>query len=153
MANELATTEMIQLYALSLTPQECDEHRAWIGVRIEALLDPYWDKRPSDLVKAEIVMDWMDALQNYSPDEIRAGCRRYLSGAKRASKPKPGDIRAECDAMRADILRDYDLRMMREAAKRPVFVAPDPSPEELAQKRARAQEWVEKAGFGKRMPQ
>lgn len=91
----------IRLYAQSLSPQECTSHRAWIGVRVEALLDGYWQNRPSDLVKAEILADWMDALQNFSPDEIRAGCRDYLSSQDCDRKPKPGDIRDMINRRRA----------------------------------------------------
>lgn len=79
-------------YAQSLPPQERSKHRVWIGVRIEALLDGYWNARPSDAVKAEIMADWMDALENYHPDEIRAACRGYVNGPNRDRKPKTGDI-------------------------------------------------------------
>lgn len=79
-------------YVQSLSPREAFEHRAWIGVRIEALLDGYWNSRPSDAVKAEIMADWMDALENYHPDEIRAACRGYVNGPNRDRKPKTGDI-------------------------------------------------------------
>jgi hypothetical protein len=74
---------------------------AFIGVRAEALLEPYWDARPSDLVKAEILTDWMAALQGYSPDEIRNACRAYLQGHDCRIKPKPGDIRRIIDTDRA----------------------------------------------------
>lgn len=63
-------------------------------MRVEALLDGYWQSRPGDLVKAEILADWMDALQNFTPDEIRRACRDYLAGPDCQRKPKPGDIRA-----------------------------------------------------------
>jgi hypothetical protein len=98
MGTEIATDRMkaagIVNYASSLPPRKVDEHRAFIGLRIEALLDPYWDRRPADLILAEIVLDWMDALQMFTPEEIRTACREYLNGPDRRSKPKPGDIRA-----------------------------------------------------------
>lgn len=56
------------------------------------MLDGYWNSRPSDAVKAEIMADWMDALENYHPDEIRAACRAYVNGPNRDRKPKTGDI-------------------------------------------------------------
>lgn len=70
-------------------------------MRVEALLDGYWQSRPSDAVKAEIMADWMDALVNFSPDEIRAACREYLNGPDHARKPKPGDISALVQQSRA----------------------------------------------------
>jgi len=58
------------------------------------LLDGYWDKRPSDLVKDEIFSDWMDGLQAFTPDEIRRARRTYLGDSKLCRvKPKVGDIR------------------------------------------------------------
>jgi hypothetical protein len=94
MGTAISAAAPIQLYAQSLSPQECDRHRAWIGVRVEALLIDYWREKPSDLVKAEILADWMDALQNFTPDEIRRACRDYLSSPDCQRKPKPGDIRS-----------------------------------------------------------
>lgn len=92
-------------YASSLSPQKASEHNAWIGVRVEALLEPYWDKRPSDLVRAEMLMDWMTALQMFTPDEIRAACRDYLNGPDCKARPKPGDIRALIVRARSERLK------------------------------------------------
>ena len=127
MGTEIATDRLkiagIINFASSLSPQGRAEHRAFIGVRADALLDPYWDKRPSDLVKAEIMMDWMSALQEFSPDEIRAACRAYLNGPDCRSKPKPGDIVRIINAARADALR-------RIPKSKPVEAAPDMNVEE-----------------------
>lgn len=105
MGTEISTDRLkaagIVNFASSLSPQDRSEHLAFIGVRVEALLEPYWDKRPSDLVKAEIIMDWMEALQGFSPDEIRTACRDYLKGPDCRAKPKPGDIRRLIEAARA----------------------------------------------------
>ena len=131
----------IRLYAQSLSPQECTNHRAWIGLRVEALLDGYWQNRPSDLVKAEILADWMDALQNFSPDEIRAGCRDYLSGQDCDRKPKPGDIRDLINRRRGAELAKW-------RASQPVEPPPrELSEDELAEKRKRADEIMR--GFSK----
>jgi hypothetical protein len=56
-------------------------------------------------VKAEILGDWMDALENFTPDEIRAGCREYLDGQHRDRKPKTGDILELLVAKRTEIRR------------------------------------------------
>lgn len=97
--------QMIQHSAQSPEQQERFKRRAFIGVRVEALLDPYWDRRPSDVVKDEILQDWMDALESFQPDEIRSACRSYLSGKDRAKKPKPGDIKAICISNRAFVAK------------------------------------------------
>lgn len=51
--------------------------------------------------------DWMDALVNFSPDEIRTACREYLNGPDHARKPKPGDISALIQNARAAELARY----------------------------------------------
>lgn len=66
-------------------------HRAWIGVRVEALLDGYWQSRPSEMVKEEILADWMATLDAFDRNEITAACREWLRDNPRA-KPRPGDI-------------------------------------------------------------
>lgn len=135
---------MIQLYAQSLGQQERFKHRAWIGVRVEALLDGYWQTRPSDAVKDEILRDWIDALENFTPDEIRAACRSYMNGADRARKPKPGDIRAVVLSSRAAVVK---------AQPAPVKALPAPTSAEMADEMKRraafAKEVMSKAFGGK----
>lgn len=63
------------------------------------MLDPYWDKRPSDIVKREIMLDWMDALEPFTPEEITNACREWL--ARSGGKPKTGDIRKLIEGDRA----------------------------------------------------
>ncbi len=79
-------------YSSSLTSQDRSKHLAWIGVRVEALLDGYWRADVSDPVKGMVLADWISALEAFSPDEITAACREWLNAEPRR-KPKPGDIR------------------------------------------------------------
>lgn len=133
------TQTEIQHYGQSLPPQQCVEHRAWIGVAVEALLDGYWDKRPDDVVKAEIFSDWMDGLQAFTPDEIRLARRAYLGDSKLCrSKPKVGDIRRIVLAERA-----------KQLAALPKPVEP---PREVAtpEQRARSNDILAQAGFATR---
>jgi len=44
-------------------------------------------------VKEEILADWMHGLETFTPDEIRAACREWVSANPRR-KPNVGDIRA-----------------------------------------------------------
>lgn len=82
---------MIQHYGQSLDRLARSRHRAWIGVRVEALLDGYWSSRPSEVVKDEILRDWMDGLDGFTEDEIRTACQEWLRESPR-SKPRVGDI-------------------------------------------------------------
>ena len=68
-------------------------HRLWIGVRVEALLDGYWTAKPPEDVKNEILADWMAALENFTPQEITIACREWVNDNPRR-KPNFGDIRA-----------------------------------------------------------
>ena len=87
----LTTTAPIQLYGQSLPPHERSKHRAWIGLRVEALLEHYWQSRPSEAVRAEVMADWMAALEAFTRDEIMAACREWARDCNR--KPRPADIR------------------------------------------------------------
>lgn len=56
------------------------------------MLDGYWQNRPSELVKAEILGDWMAGLEAFTEDEIRTACREWVSANPR-KKPNVGDVR------------------------------------------------------------
>lgn len=120
-------------YVQSLPPQEAVKHRVWIGVRIEALLDGYWNSRPSDAVRVQIVSDWMDALQDFAPEEIDAACKAYLRGPDRARKPKTGDIVDLMVAARTELRR----AMTRPEPPKPM---PSPDPEAVEERRRKAEE-------------
>ena len=105
---------------------------------MQALLDPYWDHRQSDLVRAEIVMDWMDGLSGYSQDEIREACRAYQRGPNRGRKPVPGDILSILAA---------DRRAKAPVERKPIAFTPCITAEEMEQRRAVASEIL--GGFGR----
>lgn len=120
------------LYAQSLTQHERSKHRAWIGVRVESALSHFWRDRPSDLVMAEIMRDWMEALENYTQDEIRTAFREHIQSTHR--KPTPSDIRKLVIGKR---MRDQ-----------PVVHEPEPEREPCSPEAAR--QILEKAGFAPR---
>lgn len=128
----MTTGNLPALYAQSLTPQERSKHRAWIGVRVEAALAHYWRDMPGDMVMAELMRDWMEALENYSQDEIREAFREHVQTSHR--KPTPSDIRKLVIASR-----------MR---AQPVEPEPEPEVERVSAEAAR--EIMEKAGFAPR---
>lgn len=76
------------------------KHRLWIGLRAEALLDGYWQNRPSEAVKEEIVADWIAALEAFTPEEIRDACREWVNANPR-QKPNQGGVRQIILAKRA----------------------------------------------------
>lgn len=83
----------------------------------------------------------MDALQNFSPEEIRSGCRDYLSGPDCDRKPKPGDIRDMINRRRAAELAKW--RASQPAGPQPRELSED----ERAERRKRAEEIMR--GFSK----
>jgi hypothetical protein len=93
------------------------KRNAWIGVRVEALLDGYWRDKPHQSIKEEIIADWIAALEFFSQDEIRKACREYLSSDRRDKKPKPGDIRAIIIARKPPIRKNDDRPMQRLTAQ------------------------------------
>jgi len=84
-------TQTILHYSLSLTSSDRSKHLAWIAIRVEALLDGYWQNKPTSLVKREIIADWVIGLEVFSPDEITTSCRKWLAAEPR-KKPNVGDI-------------------------------------------------------------
>jgi hypothetical protein len=126
---------MIRHFGQSLTPPERSTHRAWIGVRVEALLDGYWHNRPSEVVKQEILRDWMDLLDGFTRDEVTDACRAWLRDKPRL-KPTPGDI--------AQLVTEARGRALaRWRASRP----PEPEPERQPISKERAAELMAQAGF------
>lgn len=86
-------TPMTRHYGQSLPPHECDRHRAEIAVEVEAILDGYWQQRPSDPVKVRILANWMDALEAFEIAEVRLGLRQWVEHNPRR-KPNFGDVLA-----------------------------------------------------------
>ena len=78
-------------FGRSLKPQELDRHRAGIGIRVEAMLNHYWQREPVEAVKIQMMVDWMDTLDQFTPDEIKGACAEWL--ATQSRKPNPADIR------------------------------------------------------------
>lgn len=70
----------------SLSPPALDRHRASLGIELEVVsvkVDRFgWD-RMGDGLRLRLRQDWMDALQDFSIDEVRAACREALGGNPR----------------------------------------------------------------------
>jgi hypothetical protein len=99
-------------------------------MRVEALLEHFWQSRPCEAVRAEMLADWMDILERFSREEIAEACRDWLREGQR--KPRPGDIREIILRARATV-----------AAQAPKL--PEPPRERVSAERA--QEILEAAGI------
>lgn len=92
----------------SLGSQDLAQHRAMVAVELEVLakkLDRFgWERDRNSPAHDRIVMDWMDALQDYPLDEIRAACHEAVLSRPNAM-PNEGHIIAEIQKSRALFLR------------------------------------------------
>lgn len=79
----------------ALSPQQQQEHRVKIGLRAQAILSQFWTEDEPDAVKAMVLENWMDLLQNLTGAEIKAAWQSYqldrgnrtASGALRRPDP------------------------------------------------------------------
>jgi hypothetical protein len=60
---------------------------------VEVILDGYWKDRPADALKAGIMADWMDTLQDWSHEQVVYGLRKWRN-ANPSRKPNPGHVLA-----------------------------------------------------------
>ncbi|HEV8035936.1 hypothetical protein [Yoonia sp.] len=111
-----------------------------VAVELEVLAKKFdrfgWDRDRNSPAHDRMITDWMDALQDFPLDEVRAACRAaVLENPNRM--PNEGHIRSHIMAAR----------------KRAVQHIPKPEPEyhrppnPTAQEKARASELLASAGF------
>ena len=79
------------LYKDTLSDDDLTKHRAWIAVKAQALMGRYFQLPQDDLVKRDILMGWMDALQNCRQEEIANACKLFLRQFPR-TRPHEGLI-------------------------------------------------------------
>lgn len=81
----------IVLYKDTLSNDDLTKHRAWIAVKAQALMGRYFQLPQDDLVKRDILLGWMDMLQNCTQDEITDACKIFLKQFPR-TRPHEGHI-------------------------------------------------------------
>lgn len=62
-------------------------------------MDGYWKDRPDPKMKAAILADWMDELEDWTIDQIRYALRRWRSECP-SKKPNPAHIATVLKAAR-----------------------------------------------------
>jgi hypothetical protein len=125
-------------FASSLTPPEATRFRAWVGVRAEATLGDYWERFPADVVKAEIIKDWIAILSPYSPAEIVTACRDWKADNPR-QRPGPGDI--------GGLIGEARGRWLAAQRKPEPEVTRVVTAEDMERRRAAAADILRQAGF------
>ena len=81
----------IVLYKDTLSDEELTKHRAWIAVKAQALMGRYFQLPQDELVKRDILLGWMDTLQNFTDKEISSACATFLKRHPR-TRPHEGHI-------------------------------------------------------------
>lgn len=72
-----------------MSKQQQEEHRAKIGVRVQAILGQFWrDDSTSDAVQALELEGWMDVLESCSHSEIRNAWASYQRSGPRTQTGK-----------------------------------------------------------------
>lgn len=88
-----------------LPPHELDDHRAKVGLRLEVLVHKTskfgWDRIDSG-VRTTLRKDWMDALQDFTLEEIDAACRAAIL-ANPDKCPNEGHIKSLIIKERAEL--------------------------------------------------
>ncbi len=61
-----------------LNDDQLSKHRAFIAIKAQALMGRYFQVPHDELVKRDILLGWMDMLQDYTETEINNACKQYL---------------------------------------------------------------------------
>lgn len=64
--------------ARSMQPQELEDHREAICFDVEAILDGYWKDSPKLEVKARIMANWADALEDWNSTQINYALNKWV---------------------------------------------------------------------------
>ncbi len=75
-----------------MSQQELEGHRSKICFEVEVILDGYWKDRPSEAVKAAILADWADTLEDWPHDWVLHGLRKWRDQFP-SKKPNPSHIK------------------------------------------------------------
>ena len=93
-----------------LGSQALAQHRAMVSIELEVLAKKFdrfgWDRDRGSMAQDRLISDWMDALQDFPLDEVRAACKAaVLSDPK--NMPNEGHIVAKIMAARAQFVASH----------------------------------------------
>ena len=110
----------------SMSSDELAHHRKRVSFEVEVILQGYWQAEMAPEVKAGVMADWADELQDWTVEQVRWGLRQWRRENPRR-KPNPGDVLA--------ILKEQ--RGKTEMAKLAAIAPPQPErPEPVSAERA-----------------
>ena len=102
MATEIATLTKVNgltpLLSTLLGSQDLAKHRAVVAFELEVLAKKFdrfgWERDRGTPTQDRLITDWMDALQDYPIDEIRAACKTAVMENPK-HQPNEGHIKAQ----------------------------------------------------------
>jgi len=68
----------LSLQSHSMDDDTLTKHRAFIAIKAQALMGRFFQLPQDDLVKRDILLGWMDMLQDFTAEEITKACSQYL---------------------------------------------------------------------------
>lgn len=82
-----------------MSPEQCADHRARIAFEVEVILQGYWQAELAPQMKAAVLADWADELEDWLLDQVRWGLREWRRENPRR-KPNAADVAAILKAER-----------------------------------------------------
>ena len=132
-----ARTGLTLRLSKSLGSQDLAKHRAMVALELEVLakkVDRFgWERDRGSAAHDRLMMDWMNALQDYPLDEVREACAAAIL-ARPDKMPNEGHVVLQIMAARQRFLK----------ANPPT---PEPEPERKPVDRERAAEILAQAGY------
>lgn len=71
-------TNLPALQSKVMDNDNLSKHRAFIAIKAQALMGRYFQLPQDELIKRDILLGWMDMLQDYTESEITKACAQYL---------------------------------------------------------------------------
>lgn len=115
----------------SLSPQQLEAHRSRIAFSVEVILQGYWQADLAPEMKAAVMADWCDELEDWTVEQVRWALREWRRDNPRR-KPNPGDVLAILKVQRGKV-EAAKLAMLPKPSDLPRQpVSPDAAAEILA---------------------
>lgn len=115
--------------AASMQPHELTEHRRRIGEAVEVILHGYWQPSDSETLRAAVLRDWCDTLQDWHPDSVLAALRKWRN-ENPSKRPNPGHI--------VQMLKDAWGRKHADQTRAAIATPVEPPKERISDERRRA---------------
>lgn len=103
-----------------MSQDECAAHRSRIGFEVEIVLQGYWQEQIAPQMKAAIMADWADELEDWPVDQIRWSLREWRRENPRR-KPNPGDIVGVLKKRRGEEFAARQASLPKPAPSEPVI--------------------------------